>query len=141
MRAVTLAAGLSLITTALAIPCVTQAYYYNPINKSDREMLVKMCWDTDTHTCKGDITFLDPDRGANRVSTCAHSNGKLEWHLGTGWTLFGIDLYSLDIVVNVADTDCTVTGYNTIFVKYIGLPLSLARTDDKPVWNSATCPF
>lgn len=141
MRAVTLATGLALITTSLAIPCVTEMTYYNAKNRNDEEAKVIMCWDTETGSCSGDIAFLNPDRNANRVSICAHSGGKLEWHIGSGWSLFGLDLYSLDITVDVSTTDCTVNAYNTVFVKYVGLPLGVFRTDDTPASNSGTCPI
>ncbi|CAA9957031.1 hypothetical protein PTMSG1_00639 [Pyrenophora teres f. maculata] len=141
MRAATLATGMALIATSLAIPCVTQMTYYNPTNKDDGRTEVRMCWDTETKSCRGNLAHLAADRRKNQVSTCTHNNGKLEWHLGTGWTIFGIDLFSFDIEVDVSQTDCTVIAYHPIFIKYVGLPLSVVRTDDKPESLVSVCPI
>ncbi|EOA86157.1 uncharacterized protein SETTUDRAFT_39654 [Exserohilum turcica Et28A] len=142
MKAFASLTALSLIGTCLAIPCVTQVSYYTPQHPypDEREPFL-VCWDTQTKTCKATMKSLLAKPGANIINTCSNVDGVIKWHVGTGWTVFGVDLESFDMQVDVSTTDCTVNAYHSIFVKYFGLPLAVLRTDDKPAAVSSACPF
>ncbi|KAH7394699.1 hypothetical protein BKA66DRAFT_546854 [Pyrenochaeta sp. MPI-SDFR-AT-0127] len=135
-----LIAALGLIVPSLAIPCVTQMEYYN-VNRRDSREMIQMCWDTATTACKGTARDLVAKPGANVINRCTNTGGKINWHLATGWTLFGQDLESQDVNLQVGTTSCSVTRYQDIFVKIFGLPMAIFRTDDAPTAINRACPF
>ncbi|RMZ72809.1 hypothetical protein GMOD_00009858 [Pyrenophora seminiperda CCB06] len=142
MKTSTLTTSLSLISTTLAIPCVTQFQYHNNPSNPEGVQQVQICWDTSTSTCRGTATTLVAKPGAaNTVNTCTNKNGKINWHLGTGWTIWGKDIYSVDVPVDVSTSSCDVVAYHTAFFRFLGLPVISIITKDSPVGIQSACTF
>ncbi|KAH9866797.1 hypothetical protein J1614_008490 [Plenodomus biglobosus] len=140
MKTFTIIAAFGLIAPSLAVPCVTQMNFYQ-VNRPDQRMDIVMCWDTENTSCKGTAKDLIKKPGGNSINTCTNDHGKIHWHLATGWTLFGHDVESQDVKLQVGTIGCSVDYYEDLQVKFFDLPFGLWRTDNKPEAISHACPF
>lgn len=126
---------------AIAEPCVLQYKIYN-VNAKTQTQTLQICYDTTSKTCRGSAQDAVTKKGAaNIINQCTNNAGRIDWKLGTGWTVFGKDLESTTISASVAQNKCSLISAADVQWKLVGLPASLWRHDGGGVSAANSCPF